>query len=120
VNTQPGDCIVCFNKNDIYNVSRNLERLGKEVAVIYGSLPPNTKLAMASKVQCSVAQLGCSVAQLRCSVAQLVGCSVAQLVARWLAVRQAQFESRLGTMEVPPTEPTAVKIWRRASANAYE
>jgi ATP-dependent RNA helicase SUPV3L1/SUV3 len=41
---------VCFNKNDIYNVSRNLERLGKEVAVIYGSLPPNTKLAMASKV----------------------------------------------------------------------
>jgi ATP-dependent RNA helicase SUPV3L1/SUV3 len=49
-NTQPGDCIVCFNKNDIYNVSRNLERLGKEVAVIYGSLPPNTKLAMASKV----------------------------------------------------------------------
>ncbi len=49
-NTQAGDCIVCFNKNDIYNVSRNLERLGKEVAVIYGSLPPNTKLAMASKV----------------------------------------------------------------------
>ena len=49
-NTQPGDCIVCFNKNDIYSVSRSLERLGKEVAVIYGSLPPNTKLAMASKV----------------------------------------------------------------------
>jgi hypothetical protein len=23
-------------------------------------------------------------------------------------------------MEVPPTEPTAVKIWRRASANVYE
>ena len=21
-NTQPGDCIVCFNKNDIYSVSR--------------------------------------------------------------------------------------------------
>jgi len=48
-NTQPGDCIVCFNKNDIYSVSRNLEKLGKEVAVIYGSLPPNTKLAMAAK-----------------------------------------------------------------------
>ena len=47
--TQPGDCIVCFNKNDIYSVSRELEKLGKEVAVIYGSLPPNTKLAMATK-----------------------------------------------------------------------
>jgi len=47
--TQPGDCIVCFNKNDIYNVSRKLEEMGKEVAVIYGSLPPNTKLAMANK-----------------------------------------------------------------------
>jgi len=46
---EPGDCIVCFNKNDIYTVSRGLEKLGKEVAVIYGSLPPNTKLAMASK-----------------------------------------------------------------------
>ena len=40
---------MCFNKNDIYSVSRGLERLGKEVAVIYGSLPPNTKLAMAAK-----------------------------------------------------------------------
>jgi ATP-dependent RNA helicase SUPV3L1/SUV3 len=28
-NTQPGDCIVCFNKNDIYNVSRNLEFIKK-------------------------------------------------------------------------------------------
>lgn len=46
---EPGDCIVCFNKNDIYAVSRGLEKMGKEVAVIYGSLPPNTKLAMAAK-----------------------------------------------------------------------
>lgn len=48
-NVQPGDCIVCFNKNDIYNVSREIESRGKEIAVIYGSLPPNTKLAQASK-----------------------------------------------------------------------
>jgi len=48
-NTQPGDCIVCFSKQDIYSISRALENLGKEVAVIYGSLPPNTKLAMANK-----------------------------------------------------------------------
>lgn len=48
-NIQPGDCIVCFSKNDIYSVSREIEALGKEVAVIYGTLPPGTKLAQASK-----------------------------------------------------------------------
>jgi hypothetical protein len=70
-----------------------------------------------AQLGCSVAQLGCSVAQLRCSVAQLgcsvaqLGCSVAQLVARWLAVRQARVRiSARHPMEVPPTEPTAVKI----------
>jgi hypothetical protein len=37
-----------------------------------------------------------------------VGCSVAQLVARWLAVRQARVRiSARHPMEVPPTEPTA-------------
>ncbi|KAK0163274.1 hypothetical protein PV327_006974 [Microctonus hyperodae] len=48
-NISPGDCIVCFSKNDIYTVSRELERLGVEVAVIYGGLPPNTKLTQAGK-----------------------------------------------------------------------
>ena len=48
-NVMPGDCIVCFNKNDIYTVSRVIESSGKEVAVIYGSLPPGTKLAQAAK-----------------------------------------------------------------------
>ena len=48
-NIRPGDCIVCFSKQDIYSVSRALEALGTEVAVIYGSLPPNAKLAMATK-----------------------------------------------------------------------
>ncbi|XP_033333098.2 suv3 RNA helicase isoform X1 [Megalopta genalis] len=46
---EPGDCIVCFNKNDIFHVSQTLERIGKEVAVIYGSLPPGTKLAQAER-----------------------------------------------------------------------
>ncbi|XP_067000401.2 ATP-dependent RNA helicase SUV3 homolog, mitochondrial [Anabrus simplex] len=46
---QPGDCIVCFSKNDIYSVSRGIEALGHEVAVIYGGLPPGTKLAQAQK-----------------------------------------------------------------------
>lgn len=48
-NVMPGDCIVCFNKNDIYSVSRAIEQRGHEVAVIYGSLPPGTKLAQANK-----------------------------------------------------------------------
>ncbi|CAB3258156.1 unnamed protein product [Arctia plantaginis] len=48
-NVKEGDCIVCFNKNDIYSVSRAIEQRGREVAVIYGSLPPGTKLAQANK-----------------------------------------------------------------------
>lgn len=48
-NIKPGDCIVCFNKNDIFKVSREIESRGKEIAVIYGSLPPNTKLVQAAK-----------------------------------------------------------------------
>lgn len=48
-NIQPGDCIVCFSKADIYSLSRELELLGIEVAVIYGGLPPNTKLGQAAK-----------------------------------------------------------------------
>lgn len=48
-NVMPGDCIVCFSKNDIYAVSREIEARGKEVAVIYGGLPPGTKLAQAAK-----------------------------------------------------------------------
>jgi ATP-dependent RNA helicase SUPV3L1/SUV3 len=46
---QPGDCIVCFSKNDIYTVSKKIESLGKEAAIIYGTLPPGTKLAQAAK-----------------------------------------------------------------------
>jgi hypothetical protein len=42
-----------------------------------------------------------------------LGYSVAQLVARWLAVRQARIRiSAWHPMEVPPTEPTAMKICR--------
>ncbi|KAL4640875.1 hypothetical protein GN956_G11249 [Arapaima gigas] len=48
-NLQPGDCIVCFSKNDIYSISRQIEVRGLECAVIYGSLPPGTKLSQAKK-----------------------------------------------------------------------
>ena len=35
-NVHPGDCIVCFSKKDIHYVSREIEKRGHEVAVIYG------------------------------------------------------------------------------------
>lgn len=48
-NLSAGDCIVCFSKNDIYSISRQIEIRGLECAVIYGSLPPGTKLSQAKK-----------------------------------------------------------------------
>ena len=48
-NVKPGDCVVCFNKRDIYNVSLQLEKMGFKIAIIYGTLPPVTKLIQASK-----------------------------------------------------------------------
>lgn len=48
-NLRPGDCIVCFSKNDIYSISRQIEARGLECAVIYGSLPPGAKLSQAKK-----------------------------------------------------------------------
>jgi hypothetical protein len=45
-------------------------------------------------------------------------CSAAQMVVRCHAVRQARVRfSARNPMEVPPTEPAAVKIWRWATAN---
>uniref|UniRef100_A0A8C6VTQ8 ATP-dependent RNA helicase SUPV3L1, mitochondrial n=1 Tax=Naja naja TaxID=35670 RepID=A0A8C6VTQ8_NAJNA len=41
--------IKILNKNDIYSVSRQIEFRGLECAVIYGSLPPGTKLTQAKK-----------------------------------------------------------------------
>ncbi|CAK9811539.1 ATP-dependent RNA helicase SUV3 homolog, mitochondrial [Anthophora plagiata] len=48
-NVLPGDCIVCFSRNEIFSVSNAIEKQGKKVAVIYGSLPPGTKLAQAAR-----------------------------------------------------------------------
>ena len=48
-NIRPGDCLVCFSKQDIFWAMRQLEFQGKECAVIYGSLPPGAKLAQAKK-----------------------------------------------------------------------
>lgn len=48
-NIKPGDCVVCFSKRDIYAVSLKLERMGYNVATIYGTLPPSTKLIQSQK-----------------------------------------------------------------------
>ncbi|RWS23062.1 ATP-dependent RNA helicase SUV3-like protein, partial [Leptotrombidium deliense] len=48
-NVKKGDCIVCFSKKDIFNISLQLEKLGHDIAVIYGSLPPGTKVAQTKK-----------------------------------------------------------------------
>lgn len=48
-NLRDGDCIVCFSKDSVYNVSMELEKLGHQVAVIYGTLPPGAKIAQCKK-----------------------------------------------------------------------
>lgn len=48
-NVRPGDCLVCFNKRDLFKITKELEALGHRVAVIYGSLPPGAKLMQCKK-----------------------------------------------------------------------
>lgn len=48
-NIRSGDCIVCFNRDSIYQVTSDLERLGHQVAVVYGTMPPGAKLAQCAK-----------------------------------------------------------------------
>ncbi|XP_078488101.1 ATP-dependent RNA helicase SUPV3L1, mitochondrial [Ciona intestinalis] len=48
-NLKPGDCIICFNKSRIYSYQKKLNSLGINSAIIYGSLPPRTKLEQAKK-----------------------------------------------------------------------
>ncbi|GMR31567.1 hypothetical protein PMAYCL1PPCAC_01762, partial [Pristionchus mayeri] len=46
---QPADCFVCFSKKTIFETAKKLEMMGIKPAVIYGDLPPGTKLAQADK-----------------------------------------------------------------------
>uniref|UniRef100_A0A7E4ZPZ0 ATP-dependent RNA helicase SUV3 homolog, mitochondrial n=1 Tax=Panagrellus redivivus TaxID=6233 RepID=A0A7E4ZPZ0_PANRE len=46
---EDGDCIVCFSRKAIFNITKQLERLSINCAVIYGDLPPGAKLAQAAK-----------------------------------------------------------------------
>lgn len=59
-NIRAGDCVVAFSQWDLYQVRRQIERqTDKKCAIIYGSLPPATKLEQAMKFndptdECSV------------------------------------------------------------------
>ncbi|KAL4232103.1 ATP-dependent RNA helicase supv3l1 [Mactra antiquata] len=44
-----GDCIVCFSKKDIFKVYDILSAKGHKCAVIYGDLPPGTKIMQSRK-----------------------------------------------------------------------
>lgn len=46
---EDGDAIVCFSRKAIFNITKQLERMGISCAVIYGDLPPGAKLAQAAK-----------------------------------------------------------------------
>ncbi|KAI1727511.1 ATP-dependent RNA helicase SUV3 like protein, mitochondrial [Ditylenchus destructor] len=49
-NLEDGDCIVCFSKMTIMELVRKIGLIaGRECAIIFGDLPPNTKLAQAAK-----------------------------------------------------------------------
>ncbi|KAK4535623.1 hypothetical protein CDCA_CDCA05G1648 [Cyanidium caldarium] len=48
---QPGDCIVSFSKHDVFRIKSQLERRRRDklrCAVIYGSLPPETRRQQAT------------------------------------------------------------------------
>ncbi|XP_078358132.1 ATP-dependent RNA helicase SUPV3L1, mitochondrial-like [Oculina patagonica] len=59
-NVKPGDCVVAFSQRDLYQVRREIERESKQkCAIIYGGLPPATKVEQANKFndpsdECSV------------------------------------------------------------------
>ncbi|VDN07537.1 unnamed protein product [Thelazia callipaeda] len=46
-NIQDGDCLVCFSVSMLFSITRRLMKLGIQPTVIYGALPPWTKLNQA-------------------------------------------------------------------------
>lgn len=49
-NVQDGDCIVCFDKPTIFRIAKAVKsETGRECAVIFGDLPPATKLAQTAR-----------------------------------------------------------------------
>ncbi|VDN19509.1 unnamed protein product [Gongylonema pulchrum] len=46
-NVQDGDCLVCFSVSMLFSVAKSLMNLGIQPTIIYGALPPWTKLNQA-------------------------------------------------------------------------
>jgi len=46
---EEGDAVICFSRNDIYNMKEQIEETGKSTALVYGSLPPSTRLKQAEQ-----------------------------------------------------------------------
>ncbi|KAM3728112.1 ATP-dependent RNA helicase [Dirofilaria immitis] len=46
-NVQDGDCLVCFSVSVLFSITKSLMKLGIQPTVIYGALPPWTKLNQA-------------------------------------------------------------------------
>jgi ATP-dependent RNA helicase SUPV3L1/SUV3 len=42
-----GDAIIVFSRKDIYKLKQNVEKLGLKVSVVYGALPPETRIKQA-------------------------------------------------------------------------
>ncbi|CAN8232076.1 unnamed protein product [Cochlearia groenlandica] len=49
-NIKTGDCLVTFSRRDIYSHKKKIEKAGKHLcSVVYGSLPPETRTAQATR-----------------------------------------------------------------------
>jgi len=47
---QPGDCVVAFSRDDIFQIKREIEdRTKHKCCIIYGSLPPETRTEQARR-----------------------------------------------------------------------
>jgi len=47
---QPGDCVVAFNKADIYSIKKEIEATTPhKCCVVYGQLPPETRTIQVKK-----------------------------------------------------------------------
>lgn len=101
-NLKPGDCIVCFSKNDIYSISRQIEIRGLECAVIYGSLPPGRICSDVSFMIWKVIEL--SVVKSHCHVditSHLDYIMFGQQAPSWLKLRSLMIKRTLAKSLLP-------------------
>jgi len=49
INGSDGDCIVCFSRAELLYIAKQLEKKHIPCAIVYGALPPHTKLSQAAR-----------------------------------------------------------------------